>query len=72
MLKNIVITIASGLVVLLVLAFSVLVIFNYRDYFSDVVIWLVLGLIGILALFTVYMVVSRLVDAVRHKGRDVE
>ncbi len=72
MIKRLLITIASGLVVLVVLAAAILLVFSTRGYFSDVITWLLVGLIGILILFTVYMVVTYSVEIVRKRETDVE
>ncbi len=72
MVKKLLISIASGLVVLLVLAGAVLLVLSTRGYFSDVITWLLIGLIGILILFTIYMVITYSIDVVRKKEYDVE
>ncbi len=72
MIKKLLITIICGLVVLLVLAGAILLVFSTRGYFSDVITWLLIGLIGILVLFTVYMIITYSIDIVRKKEHDVE
>ncbi len=72
MVKRLLITILSGLVILLVLAGAILLVFSTRGYFSDVITWLLIGLIGILVLFTVYMVITYSIEIVHKKDHDVE
>ncbi len=67
MVKRIIATLVSGIAVLLVLLFFIIVIFNFQDFFGPALTWLLVGCVGVLMVFVIYLVLSWIADAVRRR-----